>query len=741
MIWACSGDDGAPGPQGPQGPAGPAGPPGPSGGSGAVPIASAERVNIEVTSVAIPAGGGNPVVQFSLKNDLNQGLEGLVPGNIRFVLSQLSPAAPGSGASSEWQAYTTQDSNGVPNAQADYERGDDGDLVDNGDGTYQYTYLNALTDYPAPPAYDENKSHRIGLEYRGQAPNENNGLYDFVPSAGGPMDGMFTRDIVDNDTCNACHDRLEFHGGARTDVGYCVTCHNPYSTDEDSGFSVDMKYLIHNIHAGRDGFFIVGYRGSIHDYTDVVFPQDLRNCQTCHQESDENTPEASNWRTVANRASCGTCHYDDGDANSGNDFAIEDGVHPGGFNFADDTQCFDCHGPDSTVTNPDGDLVNTESIHSLPLQEISQQFEFVIVATANMAVGQTPTVDLSVVDPTNGNAPYDLLNDPEFTTCDGTSRLAVGIAWNTDDYTNTGSGSNPAQPISMDPLTCFGNPGAQDLGGGVYRVTSGTAIPATASGTAAVTIDGHPAADADGDGTFEARVPVTNVVSYVSLTGGDADERRAVVDIARCDDCHKQLSLHGNNRTDNPEVCVTCHNPNATDARQRGVPGTDCNDLLGPDDVSVDMKYMIHALHASGATGVPYEVCGFRNSDHVYDFVYPGHLNNCEGCHIKDEDTFYPVAAGTTLGTTIDVGADPADPSDDVVISPNTAVCSTCHVSDLAAQHMMQNGGDFAAGKAADSSLISSGVETCDLCHGPGRTSDVKEKHGVADFQFNTPQP
>jgi OmcA/MtrC family decaheme c-type cytochrome len=153
------------------------------------------------------------------------------------------------------------------------------------------------------------------------------------------------------------------------------------------------------------------------------------------------------------------------------------------------------------------------------------------------------------------------------------------------------------------------------------------------------------------------------------------------------------------------------------------------------------MKYMIHALHASGATGVPYEVCGFRNSDHVYDFVYPGHLNNCEGCHIKDEDTFYPVAAGTTLGTTIDVGADPADPSDDVVISPNTAVCSTCHVSDLAAQHMMQNGGDFAAGKAADSSLISSGVETCDLCHGPGRTSDVKEKHGVADFQFNTPQP
>jgi OmcA/MtrC family decaheme c-type cytochrome len=702
-----------------------------------VPIDSAEQVTITVSSVAIPTGGGNPVVQFRLTNELNQGLEGLVPGDIRFVLSQLSPAAPGSGASSEWQAYTTQDSNGVPDAQADYERGDAGDLVDNGDGTYQYTYLNALTDYPAPPAYDASKSHRIGLEYRGQAPNENNGLYDFVPSAGGPMDGMFTRNIVDNDTCNACHDRLEFHGGPRTDVGYCVTCHNPYSTDEDSGNSVDMKVMIHNIHAGRDDYIIFGYRGSVNDYSDVVFPQDLRNCQTCHQEDDEDTPDASNWRTVANRASCGTCHYDDGDPTTRWNWDIQNGVHPGGFNFADDTQCFDCHGPDSTVENAEGKLVNTAAIHNLPLLEISQQFEFRIIDVANMTVGQTPTVDLSVVDPTNGDAPYDLLNDPEFTTCDGTSRLAVGIAWNTDDYTNTGSGNNPAQPISMNPLICFGNPGAEDLGGGVYRVTSPIPIPATASGTVGVTIDGHPAADVDGDGTFEARVPVTNVISYADLAGGDADERRVVVDIAKCDDCHKQLSLHGDNRTDNPQVCVTCHNPNATDARQRGVGGTRCEIDLGDDDSPIDMKYMIHAIHASGEVDVPYEACGFGNSSHVYDFQYPGHLNNCEGCHVKDEDTFYPVAAGAILGTTIDVGADPADPSDDVAISPNTAVCSTCHVSDLARQHMIQQGGDFEAGKAADSSLISSGVETCALCHGPGGASDVKEVHGVDGFDFN----
>ena len=81
------------------------------------------------------------------------------------------------------------------------------------------------------------------------------------------------------------------------------------------------------------------------------------------------------------------------------------------------------------------------------------------------------------------------------------------------------------------------------------------------------------------------------------------------------------------------------------------------------------------------------------------------------------------------------MGGNAASPTDDTVISPNAAVCSTCHVSDLAKQHMMQNGGDFAATKAADSALISSEVETCALCHGPGGSADVVEVHGVEQFR------
>ena len=208
-----------------------------------------------------------------------------------------------------------------------------------------------------------------------------------------------------------------------------------------------------------------------------------------------------------------------------------------------------------------------------------------------------------------------------------------------------------------------------------------------------------------------------------------------MINIDKCKDCHNELSLHGNNRTDNPEVCVTCHNPNATDARQRGVAASDCDVMLGGDDVTIDMKSMIHQIHSAGLNEVSYDVCGYNNSAHSFDFVYPGKLENCEGCHLPG--TYFPVNPATVLGTTVDVGLDNTVPTDDTVVSPNTSACSGCHVTALAAEHMKQNGGDFDATKAADSSLISSGVETCELCHGPGRTSDVKVMHRIDEFQFN----
>jgi OmcA/MtrC family decaheme c-type cytochrome len=723
FIAGCEGNDGA---DGEIGPVGPIGPPGPSTGGGGIPVDSAERINIAVNSVEVPAGGSAPTVSLSLTNDLNQGLVGLPAGDIRFVLSQLTPGSGGS--SSEWQSYKTTEDGGIPDVQATAERGSEGTFVDNNDGTYTYTFASDLDAYPAGPAFDANKIHRLGIEIREQAPISSNGIFTFVPATGAPpADDADARRIVDNDTCNACHDRLEFHGGPRTDVDYCVTCHNPSSIDGDTGNTVDMKALIHNIHSGRGDYVIIGYGGTEHDYSEIEWTQDIRNCQTCHEEDDENTPQASNWREVPNRAACGTCHYDDGDPNNGeHDYAIEDGIHPAGLVFTDDTQCVLCHGPESNVG---GGELQVANVHEIPTQLASAEFQYNILSMTNTAPGESPVVQFSVTNPTNGDAAYDIQTAPEFSTCaGGASRLAISVAWDTTDYTNTGSGNTPAQPVSMNPLTACGGT-STDNGDGTFTVTSPVAVPADVTGTLAVTIDGHPAVDIDG--TIE-RIAVTNAVAYAGVTDAEPQPRRNAIAIEKCDDCHNRLSIHGNNRTDEPEVCVVCHNPNATDINRRNPP---CSDDLGTDDVPIDFKRMIHRIHASGATGVPYGVCGFGNSTHVFDVAYPGHLNNCEGCH--EADGYFPVDPAAVLGTTISVGADPASPIDDVVISPNAAVCSSCHVSDLAKTHMEQNGADFAATKAADSTLVSSGVESCALCHGEGRSADVSEVHGVANFQFN----
>jgi OmcA/MtrC family decaheme c-type cytochrome len=447
FLFGCEGND--------------AGPPGPSSGNG-VPIESAERINIAITGIDFQTNP-EPEIALTLTNDLNQGLVGLDAGEIRFTLAQLTPGSGGS--SSEWQSYITRDTGDITNGQANTETGSDGDFDDNGDGTYTYRFANAPDDYAAGPVFDENKIHRIGIEIRGQAPISSNGIVTFLPSTGAPpADDADARAIVDNDTCNACHDRLEFHGGPRTDVEYCVSCHNPYSIDGDTGNTVDMKALIHNIHVGRDGYVIIGHNGTVHDYSNVKWTQDIRNCQTCHDEEDtESTPQASNWRLVQNRAACGTCHYDDGVPGNNNDFAIEDGIHPFGLVFTDDTQCAGCHGPESTV---DGGRVQVARIHEIPEQLASGLFQYNVLSIANAAVGQAPSVTFSVVNPgdpndPNDDVPYDLATAPEFSACaDGTSRLSVDIAWTTADYTNTGASSNgaPAHPVEINPLIAPGGP-------------------------------------------------------------------------------------------------------------------------------------------------------------------------------------------------------------------------------------------------------------------------------------------
>ena len=185
LLAACTGDTGAAGPPGPPGPPGPAGPPGTGGSAGAARVSPSTPCRTTPASparssrVTVPTGGGAPVVTFRLTNDLTQGLKGLLPADVRFTIAQLRPGT--GGASSEWQSYVTKlDGSTV---QANTETAAAERFVDNGDGTYQYTFAQALTAYTGAPTYNGALTHRVGLEVRNNAPT-NNAPFDFVPAGG-----------------------------------------------------------------------------------------------------------------------------------------------------------------------------------------------------------------------------------------------------------------------------------------------------------------------------------------------------------------------------------------------------------------------------------------------------------------------------------------------------------------------------------------------------------------------------
>ena len=97
-LYACEGDTGPAGPQGPQGATGAQGndgQPGTPGTTAGLPVTSAEVINVEILNIDVPTGGGQPVVDFKLTNNLNQGLTGLPAANISFIISQLNPGTAG----------------------------------------------------------------------------------------------------------------------------------------------------------------------------------------------------------------------------------------------------------------------------------------------------------------------------------------------------------------------------------------------------------------------------------------------------------------------------------------------------------------------------------------------------------------------------------------------------------------------------------------------------------------------
>src|SRR5262245_5520687 len=260
LMAACGGGTGDAGPAGPPGatgatgPSGPAGPAGPAGGAITIPgnsappsdaalavwttmvlkatvtgvtIASPPVVNFTVTDAA-----GHPVVGLGNTSKSSTATVASYP-NLAFALAKLVPGTNGS--PNKWVSYivTTVPASGSAAAPTRQSTDNTGTLVDNGDGSYKYTFYRDVAQIKAQVdamnvsapnnkadlgdlTYEPNLVHRLTIQISGNAPgtgtNTPNGvafssvpgtpltnaldvIYDFVPATGQAVSAS-GRDIV-----------------------------------------------------------------------------------------------------------------------------------------------------------------------------------------------------------------------------------------------------------------------------------------------------------------------------------------------------------------------------------------------------------------------------------------------------------------------------------------------------------------------------------------------------------------
>ncbi|HZD55449.1 MAG TPA: OmcA/MtrC family decaheme c-type cytochrome, partial [Anaerolineales bacterium] len=567
IATACGGaqgEQGSPGPQGPAGPQGqpgPEGPAGPEGPPGRSFVDPGEGLKIEITGVEFP-DNGNPVVSLSLTDADGRPLPPDDLEGYGFTLAQIIVGEETD--ISHYQNLLVHDVEGQPYTVAGEERqpalaqatqpfaDSEGTWSENEDGTLTYTFANAPTSEVNPDL-----TTVVGVyAYKDERNSVANDVFTFVPSGGEPS---VTREVVLTENCNNCHNPLALHGGVRREVGLCVTCHTEQNIDPETGNVLNFRVMVHKIHRGEflpsvlagEPYQIIGFRQSSHDYGEVAFPQDVRNCTTCHTGA----ADSENYKTKPQAAVCTACH---------DDVNLETGEnHPAGPQT--DAECASCH-------VPDGQEFDLSVTGSMTIPQQSNQIKGVnleIVSVENILPGESPVITFKVTD-NEGNmiAPADM------------DYLGVTYAGPTSDYANRVTEVIFRSP-SEEP------PAVEDVGDGAYSYAFQSAIPNDATGTYGFGMEGYVNETISGV-EDPVRVAGFNPVTYAALDGSEPSPRRQVVDRELCNACHKDLALHGGIRK-NPEYCVMCHNTAASDEEVRPA------EAMPP--TSIHFKVLIHKIH------------------------------------------------------------------------------------------------------------------------------------------------
>src|SRR5678815_3467875 len=610
------------------------------------------------------------------------------------------------------------------------------DKADLGDLTYEPTLVHRLTIQLAgnAPGTGSNTPNAVTSVPGVPLQHPVDAIYDFTPNNGQAVTAS-GRDMVTTTNCNTCHQVLGgipgdnpeasgagFHGGSRNEVRYCVVCHTEqrkYGRTEatrDAALTFtsqtyrfwdraigNLPNMIHKTHVAS----VMAYKN--YDYADVElkeveYPQDIRNCNKCHDATNATTPDAKNWMERPSRLACGACH-------DGIDFATGTGVtladamkgltvspqgHVGGIQ-PDDAQCAECHAdparPDINVatvhipvtppnpgnalvsggtnanTNaawilsnparkPEGAIVVTYEIKSVSVNAQRQpEMVFRILqdgqptdlndfatATPNPATGQKEIWDDFMGAPSLYFV-FAVPQDGVTTPADFNATVSgyLRTIWN---GSATGNGAGSLSPPDAD---------------GFYTGTlTGVTIP-----TSAVMLTGGVGYSYNCTSTLPltqtnlAEYPVTAPTSSVPCAASPTNVCKQGGLIVIAPNVNKVATgFTGRRAIVEDKRCNACHQElgtfteDAFHAGQRN-DGSTCAWCHTPNRASsgwsADSVYFVHAIHAGAKRSTEFTWHASTATSSFAEVKYPGVLNFCEGCHIPGAVNFENSASEAAL--------------------------------------------------------------------------------------------
>jgi OmcA/MtrC family decaheme c-type cytochrome len=772
MFYGCSGDDGAAGAAGSTGATGATGPPGSgvvaeetcvlchsagqtfdvnkmhrlsgttgdrlSPGSVAVtvnavtfgaPAGDNVPVTVDFTFVATDAAGNNITPSVDLRTATASGLS-----YVRFSLAKL--VAGTNGDSDEWNAFVHRP--GQSGSGPYYENRAAGLTGTPATGVYSYTFPD--NSVRVSDGYVDNVVMRTIVEVRSvpitlftSDPFYDTSLrrpavdafVDLVPPVGGglgvaPTAAYPIKNSVSTAACNACHDPLGVHGGTRREYKYCQACHG--AKLETAFDNTNLVNLVHKIHNHQ----IAGVQNipGINDFSEVTYPQDIRNCTRCHQGPDADNTYA-NWRERPTITACTSCHYT---VSFVSPAPAGTTLHTGGAR-ANNSGCQGCHPPDiiagyhltenATPNNPlvPGTLSNFEyGINGVTVDNNN-------VATIKFFIkkdGAFVNLGDNVI-----TRPTGFSGGPSFLFAYAMPQDGVAAP---ADYNNLGRAAGQPESLSIIglPIVAFDNTFAE------YTVTRANAFPVGAKMRAVALqgyftqISGGTGIDNVGRHTFSVVKPVTgDAVRRVAVESGYTNNNNPVTGTPTgCLECHEIFEGHGGNRVSNAQVCVMCHNPNlSTSARTfttTELTNPDIIALFGTDplqfpEVANNFKELIHGIHGAAKRTTNFvDIRNFRGGALVLgdEVTFPGDLSHCGKCHlnnlyqnIQTTDRLLTTASTTTGAdnTVADVVAARASVPNatDLVNTPAASACGHCHDSVTARSHFVTMGGEIRAPRGA----------------------------------------